>query len=61
MERKTKEDVPKHTGLDREKEERGGERKKREMFTVHFVLYISLLFFIYFTCFGNVNTCFPYQ
>ena len=24
-----------------------------------FVLYISLLFIIYFTCFGNVNICFP--
>ena len=30
------------------------------MFTVHFLLFISLLFIIYFTCFGNVNMCFPY-
>ena len=33
----------------------------RVMFTVHFLLFISLLFIFNFTCFGNVNICFPCQ
>jgi hypothetical protein len=30
------------------------------MFTVNVWLFISLLLMIYFTCFGNVNICFPW-
>ena len=31
------------------------------LFTVIFLLFISLLLIMYFTCFGNVNICFPCQ